>query len=60
MNPFLRSIHYITLLPLRIFFIPAFYGTNRQYALGDTDEQRYMGQWSDDTPIHEPVVTNEP
>lgn len=31
----------------------AFYGKNRQYALGDTPEQRYMGKWSDDTPVKE-------
>ncbi len=34
----------------------AFYGINREYALGDTPEQRYMGLWSDGTPVHELVV----
>lgn len=31
----------------------AFYGKNRDYALGNTPEQRYMGQWSDGTPVKE-------
>jgi acetyl esterase/lipase len=29
----------------------AFYGTHREYALGDTPEQTYMGRWSDGTPV---------
>jgi acetyl esterase/lipase len=31
----------------------AFFGKNRQYALGNTPQQRYMGQWSDGTPVKE-------
>jgi len=31
----------------------AFYGKNRKHALGDTPEQRYMGKWSDGTPVKE-------
>lgn len=31
----------------------AFYGKNIQYALGNTPEQRYMGKWSDGTPVKE-------
>ena len=31
----------------------AFFGKNRKYALGDTPEQRYMGKWSDGTPVKE-------
>lgn len=31
----------------------AFYGENREYALGNTPEQRYMGTWQDGTPIRE-------
>jgi len=31
----------------------AFYGRNRQYALGNTPEQRHMGKWSDGTPVKE-------
>jgi len=38
----------------------AFYGINREYALGDTPEQRYMGEWSDDTPRKELKVTDNP
>jgi acetyl esterase/lipase len=38
----------------------AFYGTNRQYALGNTPEQRNMGFWSDNTPVRELIVTNAP
>ncbi|MEW5804058.1 MAG: alpha/beta hydrolase [bacterium] len=38
----------------------AFYGTNREYALGNTPQQRYMGNWSDGTPVKELVVTDRP
>lgn len=38
----------------------AFHNRNRAYALGDTPEQRYMGKWSDGTPVKELVVTDEP
>jgi len=31
----------------------AFYGKNREYALGNTKEQKYMGTWSDGTPVKE-------
>jgi pimeloyl-ACP methyl ester carboxylesterase len=31
----------------------AFYGKNRKYALGNTPEQRFMGKWSDGTPVRE-------
>jgi hypothetical protein len=34
----------------------AFFGRNRNIALGDTPEQRFMGKWSDGTPIVEPDV----
>jgi hypothetical protein len=34
----------------------AFRGTNRAYALGNTPEQRFMGRWSDGTPVAELVV----
>ncbi|MEW5802021.1 MAG: alpha/beta hydrolase [bacterium] len=38
----------------------AFYGENREYALGNTPQQRYMGEWSDGTPVRELVVTDNP
>ena len=38
----------------------AFYGTHREYALGDTPEQRFMGIWSDGTPVCELSVTDDP
>ncbi|HID29532.1 MAG TPA: alpha/beta hydrolase [Desulfobacterales bacterium] len=38
----------------------AFYGTYREYALGNTPEQRFMGLWSNGTPVHELVVTDQP
>jgi pimeloyl-ACP methyl ester carboxylesterase len=38
----------------------AFFGTNRNYALGDTPEQRYMGTWSDGVPVKELEVTDQP
>lgn len=34
----------------------AFYGKNRDYALGNTPHQRYMGKWSDGVPVKELVV----
>lgn len=38
----------------------AFYGINREYCLGNTPEQRYMGLWSDGTPVEEMIVTDNP
>jgi len=38
----------------------AFYGQNRDYALGNTSQQRFMGLWSDGTPIKELNVTTSP
>jgi len=38
----------------------AFYGRYREYALGNTPEQRFMGLWPDGTPIVEATVTDAP
>ena len=38
----------------------AFYGKNREYALGNTREQRFMGLWSDGVPVKELKVTDNP
>lgn len=38
----------------------AFYGKDRESALGNTPQQRYMGKWSDGTPVKELVVTDKP
>jgi pimeloyl-ACP methyl ester carboxylesterase len=38
----------------------AFYGTEKDFCLGDTPEQRFMGLWSDGTPVKELVVTDTP
>lgn len=38
----------------------AFYNKNRKFALGNTPEQRFMGKWSDGTPVTELVVTDKP
>ncbi len=38
----------------------AFYGTNREYALGNTPEQRFMGLWNDGTPVLELIVSDLP
>lgn len=38
----------------------AFYGRHRVYALGDTPQQRFMGLWSDGTPVEEPWVITHP
>ncbi|HJT66905.1 MAG TPA: alpha/beta fold hydrolase [Pyrinomonadaceae bacterium] len=38
----------------------AFYGKNREYALGNTPQQRLMGVWSDGVPVKELKVTDKP
>ena len=38
----------------------AFYGINGEYCFGDTPEQRFMGLWSDGTPVNELIVTDTP
>jgi outer membrane protein assembly factor BamB len=37
----------------------AFTGEHCAYALGNTPEQRFMGEWSDGTPVRELVVTDD-
>jgi pimeloyl-ACP methyl ester carboxylesterase len=38
----------------------AFNGKNRDYALGNTPQQRFMGLWSDGVPVKELKVTDKP
>jgi len=38
----------------------AFYSKNREYALGNTSQQRFMGVWSDGVPVKELKVTDKP
>lgn len=38
----------------------AFFGRNRRFALGDTQEQRFMGNWSDGTPVKPLSVVTVP
>lgn len=38
----------------------AFYQRNREYALGNTAQQRFMGMWSDGTSVKELRVTTRP
>lgn len=38
----------------------AFYGINGEYCLGNTSQQRFMGLWSDGTPVKELIVTDTP
>lgn len=38
----------------------AFYNKNREYALGNTSQQRFMGVWSDGVPVKELKVTDKP
>lgn len=38
----------------------AFYGTDHDYALGNTSQQRFMGLWSDGTPVRELTITDTP
>lgn len=37
----------------------AFHNRNRQFALGNTEQQRFMGKWSDGTPV-KPLVVSDP
>lgn len=39
-------------------YMSAFYDTNREYALGNTSQQRFMGFWSDGVPVKEMEVIN--
>lgn len=38
----------------------AFYRRNREYALGNTPQQRYMGKWSDGVAVKELEVSDKP
>jgi pimeloyl-ACP methyl ester carboxylesterase len=38
----------------------AFFGKNREYALGNTPQQRFMGKWSDGAPVKELIITDKP
>lgn len=38
----------------------AFYGKNREYALGNTPQQRFMGVWSDGVAVKELKITDNP
>ena len=38
----------------------SFYGIHEEYCLGNTSEQRFMGLWSDGTPVNELIVTDTP
>lgn len=38
----------------------SFKGTNQEYALGNTSQQRFMGAWSDGQAVKELVVTDNP
>ena len=38
----------------------AFYDKNKEYALGNTPEQKFMGLWSNGKPVREPIITDYP
>ncbi len=38
----------------------AFYGINKEYCLDNTTQQRFMGLWSDATPVKELIITDTP
>ncbi len=38
----------------------AFYGINKEYCFDNTPQQRFMGLWSDGTPVKELIVTDTP
>jgi hypothetical protein len=63
-NPFFNTIdamdYYSTWKLFDALTDYAFYGSNREYCLGNTSQQRYMGLWSDGTPVKELVVTDSP
>ncbi|MBE3576517.1 MAG: alpha/beta hydrolase fold domain-containing protein [Limnochordales bacterium] len=37
-----------------------YYGKDREYALGNTEQQRFMGRWSDGTPVRPLIITDTP
>lgn len=37
-----------------------YYGRDREYALGNTEKQRFMGKWSDGTPVRPLLVSDRP
>ena len=38
----------------------AFYGINGKFCLGNTPEQKNMGNWSDGTPVKKLIITDNP
>jgi hypothetical protein len=38
----------------------AFYGKNKEYALGNSSQQRFMGLWSDGKPVKELIILDTP
>jgi len=38
----------------------AFFGINQEFCLGNTTQQRFMGLWSDGTPVKELIITDNP
>ena len=38
----------------------AFYGIHREYCPGNTPEQRNMGNWSNEIPVKEMIITDNP
>jgi acetyl esterase/lipase len=38
----------------------AFYKKSREFALGNTPQQRFMGKWSDGVPVKELIITDKP
>ena len=60
-NPAVNALDYYGLWKLfDALCDAAFYGKNREYALGNTPQQRFMGKWSDGVPVKELVVTDQP
>lgn len=63
-SPFLNSVdamdYYSTWKLFDALTDYAFHGINGEYCLGNTSQQRFMGLWSDGTPVRELVVTDTP
>lgn len=59
-TPAINALDYVLWKLFDALCDAAFYGKNREFALGNTPQQRFMGKWSDGTPVKELVVTDKP
>jgi len=58
---FMRQMDYYGLWKLFDAHCDAsFFGKNREYALGNTPQHRFMGLWGDGVAVKELIVTDKP